>query len=315
MVRLVGPDRTTRAHQPVQLILGDQWSDFGNVPHLVPQRFRIASGQPLATAAAHLGNGGNNLGTLFDGNQRSFVLGMARLTTLFLAAAFLLRRWLGMRMLRAGRQGRIAWRLVQTCFEFRNARIEFGNPRQYADARGGTFDEANLTAEDDGCLVVSEGLGGVTALYPYEFMDWDDASQHLSKQLQESVFSFHIHDSDLWMYLLYDKGALVDQFNPIPGYWQKLSDDERSSWRGNVSEVVKRVPGLKPTDIANYLVEWRAENRESIPRKRAYPSDRFYYGDDWQLLDFMAKLELEYPIDDRGAPHGTTYRFKPAARR
>jgi hypothetical protein len=187
--------------------------------------------------------------------------------------------------------------------------------RAYADARGGLFEEANLTTEDDGYLIVSEGLGGVTALYPYEFMDWDDASQYLSRQLQKPVFSFHIHDGDLWMYLLYDKGTLIDQFNPVPDYWQELSDAERRSWQGKPSEVVKRVPGLKPADISNYLVEWGHEIRQPIARKKAYPSDRFYYGDDWQLLDFMDKLGLDYPIDDRGAPHGTTYRFKPAARR
>src|SRR5262245_55492802 len=87
--------------------------------------------------------------------------------------------------------------------------------RTYAEDHKGSLEEAELTTDDDGCLVVSEGIGGVTVLYPGDFFDWEDAAQFLSKRLKRPVFSSHIHDSDLWMYSLYQNGEVVDQFNPI----------------------------------------------------------------------------------------------------
>jgi hypothetical protein len=181
--------------------------------------------------------------------------------------------------------------------------------RAYAADNEGSLEVAELTTEDEGCLVISEGIGGVTVLYPGEFFDWESVSERLSQSLRKPVFSFHIHDSDLWMYSLYDKGKLVDQFNPVPDYWQELGEEERASWRGNAALVAARVPGLSPEEIARYLVQWGDEVFQSAERTKAYASDRFCYGEDWQLLDFMNKLGLEFPVDDRGAPHGVTYRF------
>jgi hypothetical protein len=181
--------------------------------------------------------------------------------------------------------------------------------RDYAEEHAGTLDEADLTTEDDGCLVISEGVGGVTVLYPSDFYDWDNAAQYLSLRLSKSVFSFHIHDGDLWMYCFFANGKLIDQFNPIPDYWQKTDEAERRSWAGNASKIAKRVPGLAPEHISRYLVQWGDDVFDADERTKAYPSDHFYYGDDWQLVDFMDKLGLDFPIDDKGEPHGGTYRF------
>src|SRR5262245_50660427 len=68
---------------------------------------------------------------------------------------------------------------------------------------------------DDGCLTLSESTGGCTVLYPHEFLGWDDASEFLSRSLRKPVFSFHIHDGDFWMYILYADGREIDRFNPI----------------------------------------------------------------------------------------------------
>lgn len=181
--------------------------------------------------------------------------------------------------------------------------------RAYAEDHDGSLEEADLTSDDEGCLVISQGVAGVTVLYPGDFFDWDDAAQYLSGLLDKTVFSFHIHDGDLWMYVLYDKGEVVDQFNPIPDYWEELDDDERKSWQGNPAEVARRIPKLTIEQIAKYLVPWGDDVFESPERKKAYATDQFYYGDDWQLVDFMGKLGLDYPVDDQGKSHGVTYKF------
>ena len=181
--------------------------------------------------------------------------------------------------------------------------------QDYALAKQGTFSEESLTAEDEECLVISEGIGGVSVLYPSSFFEWDDASEFMSKKLGRPVFSFHIHDGDLWMYVLYDKGTKVDQFNPIPDYWKKTNDANRRAWAGNAAEVANRVPGLSPGSIVKYLVSWDDSVIGTSTRSKAYPDDQFDYGSDWQLVDFMKRIGLDYPVGDDGSPHGETYRF------
>ena len=172
--------------------------------------------------------------------------------------------------------------------------------------RGSIVESPDLTPDDDGCLIASTGPGGVAVMYPGDFMKWDDCSATLSRTLGKPVFSFHIHDGDLWMYQLFENGTAVDQFNPLPDYWQEIDDEERKAWRGNAEEVARCVPGLNPEQIAAYLVPWDEELLGSAASK-AYPTDEFGYGCDWQLVDFMHKLGFEFP--DVGTSGGTTYRF------
>jgi hypothetical protein len=178
----------------------------------------------------------------------------------------------------------------------------------YTDENFGLMEERELTPDYDYCLVISEGIGGVTVLYPVN-IDWDTVAEVLSERLRKPVFSFHIHDGDLWMYLLYEDGQVVDRFNPIPDYWSKISDQELRSWKGDPSKVARFISGLKPEQISNYLVRWE-EVSQVGERKKAYPSDNYSYGDDWQLIDFMSKLGLDFPIDGYGNPHGRTFEFQ-----
>ncbi len=62
---------------------------------------------------------------------------------------------------------------------------------------------------------------------------------------------------------------------------------------------------VKPEEIEKYLVRWDLDAEDSI---KAYSNDDFGQ-EDWQLLDFMRKLGLPYPMDDNGAPKGPTYKI------
>jgi hypothetical protein len=183
--------------------------------------------------------------------------------------------------------------------------------RQYAIDHNMIFGKETLS-NYDGCVcaVVASNEVGVTVLYPYEFFDWDEASCYISERLGLPVFSFHLHDEDLWMYLLFDKGVIEDQFNPIPDYWGELSGDEMASWVGDADEVSEKVPGIFPELVSAYLVRWGDEVFEADEPFKAYPSDRYAYGDCMQLFDFIDKLGLIYPIDDEEHPIGDLYRFE-----
>lgn len=180
---------------------------------------------------------------------------------------------------------------------------------EFAQSRGGTFEPASEDTESPDVTVIGEGENErVTVLYPATFMAWDDASAHLSRSLKVLVFSFHIHDEDLWMYTLFADGDEVDHFNPIPDYWSEdLPDEQQAAWAGNAEVVAQYWPGLEAKDIENYLVWWDLDEEEP---DQAYADDEFTYLDCWQLVDFMRKLGLEYPVSDQGEALGAAYHFE-----
>jgi hypothetical protein len=122
--------------------------------------------------------------------------------------------------------------------------------RSFVDTRKGFLNRSARSTEDTNTLVLLGVNSNCSVLYPWGFLDWDEASKYLSEQLRVPVFSFHIHDEDLWMFVLFNKGAQVAQFNPLPEYWDdSISDEERASWAGNAETVAAHIPGLAPNVI------------------------------------------------------------------
>jgi hypothetical protein len=181
--------------------------------------------------------------------------------------------------------------------------------RSYQSARQMQFYPAAGTTNDPGILVMAESWDQkVFVLYPADFLGWDEVSAHLSNQLQCPVFSFHIHDGDLWMFIFFSQGEQITQFNPIPDYWDRgISEEEIESWKGDASLIYAHWPGIAEEPISRYLTRW---NSEAETQGRAYPGDEFKFGEDWQMCDFIRKLGLIYPVGDDGKPNGDTYFFQ-----
>jgi len=176
---------------------------------------------------------------------------------------------------------------------------------KYASAAGGGLSIEGLPVDNDNCFVIEQANGNTTILNSSAYLDWDSSSAFISKDLTAPVFSFHIHDGDLWMYILYVDGKQLDQFNPVPDYWDEdMSDEDIVSWKGNAAIVAKYAGPVQPSAIANYLKRWDLDAEEI---GKAYPDDE-YDNEDWQLLDFMRKLGLPYPLYDDGMPSGHTYK-------
>jgi hypothetical protein len=183
----------------------------------------------------------------------------------------------------------------------------FTSMTNYANSVDGGIQQDNTLNSDNGnCCIIEESNGNTTIFYPDGYLEWDDSSEFISRELNATVFSLHIHDGDLWMYLLYNNGKVIDQFNPIPDYWdENITEEEIESWKGNASVVTKYVSYIKQKEIEKYLVRWDLDEEEST---KAYPTDEFTK-EEWQLVDFMKKLKLPYPLDDNGNPKGQTYKF------
>ena len=179
--------------------------------------------------------------------------------------------------------------------------------RSFANSRNGSINKATRSTEEPNTLVLVEDGSGCSVLYPWGFFDWDAASQYLSSELGASVFSFHIHDEDLWMFVLFNKGEQVAQFNPLPEYWDdNISEEERVSWSGDAATIASHIPGVAVETIRRYLKHWDFD--EENPGK-AFPEDRFHFQDCWQMCDFLKRLGLTYPLDDTGRVLGETYEF------
>lgn len=178
--------------------------------------------------------------------------------------------------------------------------------RDYVATRHGSLERAaaGLPEEQEARLLESEG--GVTFVYPNYFTEWDEVSAKLSVDLKKPVFSFHIHDGDLWMFVLFVNGEEAVKFNPIPFYWEELEPDERAKWLPSPADVARYVPGVQAERLAPYLVEWP---EDGLPGK-AHPNDEFEFID-WQVVDFMRQLRFRYPAPGQGV----SYSFKVKRRR
>lgn len=181
---------------------------------------------------------------------------------------------------------------------------------RFATLHGGDMIRKDRSPERAQTLVLHSTGPRTTALYPHTWVGWDQASQHLSENLDTPVFSFHIHDGDLWMYKLYSGGTTIDQFNPIPDYFRDLRDNDPEvlKWQGN-PQLVAEAASMSPASIARYLIRWEEELFASDVPRKAYDDDEFHIGDDWQMIDFMRRLGFQFPLDEDGNALGHTYHF------
>lgn len=180
--------------------------------------------------------------------------------------------------------------------------------QSYQSKKQRQFYPAAGTTNDPDILVMTESSDQkVFLLYPNGFLEWDELSKHLSHELQCPVFSFHIHDGDLWMFVFFAQGDEITRFNPIPNYWDDgISDEEMQSWQGDASLIFAHWPGITEESINRYFTRW---NLEVETQEKAYPDDDFPTGTDWQMCDFIKKLGLIYPMDNAGNLSGKTYYF------
>jgi len=134
----------------------------------------------------------------------------------------------------------------------------------------------------------------VTVVYPEDFLQWDDASKYLSSKLRTAVFSFHIHDGDLWMFTAFNGGDEVTRFNPLPEYWDDgIAPEEMKKWAGDASLVASLLPGKNAQEFSPYFLHWTDEVLDGD--QKALPDDEFPSGDCWQLVDFMRRCGFAYP--------------------
>lgn len=167
--------------------------------------------------------------------------------------------------------------------------------RSFIEARGGTFREDPSSEREDRTAFIAPSARGASVLYPEYFDRWDEAAAHLSSELAKPVFSFHVHDGEYWMFILFVNGEPAVQFCPLPDYWDESIGDDEAEWLPSGEEVAAHVPGVDATVIGPYLRAWMEEGADE---EKAHADDAFTFGDAWQLTDFMGRLGFAYPEPD-----------------
>ncbi len=110
------------------------------------------------------------------------------------------------------------------------------------------------TSDRESCIRAAEAIARARALVTDAKTGWvslyDENSESqdlnelrrigkaLSTRLATHVFVFLVHDSDFFVYLLYEKGELIDQFNSRPDALGAMPASERKKWSGQFKKLV-----------------------------------------------------------------------------
>lgn len=133
---------------------------------------------------------------------------------------------------------------------------------------------------------------GVNILFNGSCFGYEGLAKALSKELEQPVLLLYIYDEDYWGYYLYEAGNERDCFNPMPDYFEEVSEQERKRVAGN-GAILAKYFCVEEDAIKNYLTLWTEERMEHYGEK-AYPDDEFGQCDCWQMADFMKRIGFSY---------------------
>lgn len=137
-----------------------------------------------------------------------------------------------------------------------------------------------------------ENANGITILLNERCYGYEELAASVSKEVAQPVLLLYIYDEDYWGYYLYAEGEELDCFNPMPDYFEEVSEQERKRVAGN-SAVLAKYFDVNEALIKDYLVLWTEERMEDYESK-AYEDDEFKQCHCWQMADFMKKLGYPY---------------------
>lgn len=119
------------------------------------------------------------------------------------------------------------------------------------------------------CLVTDSKNGWVSLFdeqsESQDLQEIQRVAKAFSSKLATAVFGFLVHDSDMFVYVLHDKGKLVDQFNSCPDCLGPVSASERKKWAGQFKKLLPLVPKKASlTAIQNVLGKKRTFEEEKV---------------------------------------------------
>ncbi len=146
--------------------------------------------------------------------------------------------------------------------------------------------------------------GGTGVLFNDDTIGYDSLADALSRKADGAVLLLYIYDDDFWGYFFYENGRELDQFSPVPDYFDEQVKTP-TRYAGNPALIAEYF-GVSEEEIKNYFIPWRLTEEEKTEGhtamadsdQTAYPQDECCYGDCWQIADFMEKLGCPWEAFD-----------------
>lgn len=87
-----------------------------------------------------------------------------------------------------------------------------------------------------------------------ELSELERVAKGLSRKLATDAIAFLLHDSDVFIYVAYRNGRLLDRFNSHPDYFGAVTANARRKWAGNPKNLVSLATrGISAVRIAAVL--------------------------------------------------------------
>jgi hypothetical protein len=108
--------------------------------------------------------------------------------------------------------------------------------------------------------LVTDAKNGWTTVYD-EQSDSQDIevlrrlAKDLSSRLKTAVIAMMVHDSDIFVYLIYENGKLIDQFDSKPDYFGPVSGAQKKEWRGDFAKLIPYAKKKASTQDFNRIAE------------------------------------------------------------
>jgi hypothetical protein len=91
--------------------------------------------------------------------------------------------------------------------------------------------------------LVTDSKDGWTTVYDERSDSQDlevlrELAKGISLKLKTAVIATMVHDSDIFVYLIYERGKLIDQFDSKPDYFGPVSEAQNKEWRGDFAKLI-----------------------------------------------------------------------------
>lgn len=146
------------------------------------------------------------------------------------------------------------------------------------------------------CRFADTGKG--TQVFLDGDLEFAPLARVLSQAIASPVMLLYLYDGDCWGYD-FCSGEEEDHFSTQPDYFGYIEEEERRYLAGR-PEMLRKWFGNQEMDaVLRYLVHWTVLGDSELATARfACPSDRYPYGDGWQVTDFAARLGFPWPFGE-----------------
>ena len=129
----------------------------------------------------------------------------------------------------------------------------FSNCQVQSDSQVAVADALTMLLKEP--AYVSPSVGGWVGVYPEGTRtDLAKLAKQLSKQLSCGVFTWNVHDDDIFYYTLFEDGKRRDEFNSSPDYFNPVSKGEMKRLHGKPEVLVPFcLPGVSTSQVQEVL--------------------------------------------------------------